>query len=308
MSIVCFIHSCNSNERTIPILKHLMKAIVTSGLIYKLDHIFINNISKALPNEIFNDVDANIIINNTNMDDNSYECPTLIELHKWARKNPKSKILYLHTKGLSYDINHQYYRGVWDWINFMLYCLVMNHYKCLELLGYVDAIGTDYRDVIIEKWHLATHFSGNFWWANSKHISSLQTNGLKEKFDAEFWLLKNYDCPIINIHTCPYGHYEHPYTEEQYASTVTNKLHGHIHNVMNIANMKIYYGVSGHYKDVTGICHNRLIKNGIMRIPVGDNQRNEIFGDPIKGVVKHIRIGDVKYTFMDPCCFRILNV
>ena len=59
--------------------------------------------------------------------------------------------------------------------------------------------------------------------------------------------------------------------------------------------MKIFYGIEEEYIDVTKVCHLKLIVNGILTIPVGDDNRAEIFGDPLYGVVKHIKIGNDVY-------------
>lgn len=59
--------------------------------------------------------------------------------------------------------------------------------------------------------------------------------------------------------------------------------------------MIIYYGVEGNYTDVTYIAKVKLLKNGILKIPKNDVKRAEILGDPIYGIVKHIKIEDKLY-------------
>ena len=59
--------------------------------------------------------------------------------------------------------------------------------------------------------------------------------------------------------------------------------------------MKIYYGIKDNYSDVTYIAKIKLLKNGILKIPCNDVKRAEILGDPIFGIVKNIKIGDVIY-------------
>lgn len=57
--------------------------------------------------------------------------------------------------------------------------------------------------------------------------------------------------------------------------------------------MKIEYGVSGHYVDITNqvakLCH-RI--NGLSHIPETDEQRCRLFGDPICETLKHILVND----------------
>jgi FkbM family methyltransferase len=60
--------------------------------------------------------------------------------------------------------------------------------------------------------------------------------------------------------------------------------------------MSIYYGVENNYIDVTYICHLRLKADGVITIPASDDKRAQIFGDPVYGVVKHIKILDNIYS------------
>jgi len=59
--------------------------------------------------------------------------------------------------------------------------------------------------------------------------------------------------------------------------------------------MSIYYGIENNYIDVTYICHLRLKEDGVITIPASDDKRANIFGDPVYGVVKHIKILDNIY-------------
>ncbi len=59
--------------------------------------------------------------------------------------------------------------------------------------------------------------------------------------------------------------------------------------------MKIYYGIEDKYTNVTYIAKIKLLKDGIIKIPTGDVERARILGDPIFGIVKHIKIEDKIY-------------
>jgi FkbM family methyltransferase len=50
--------------------------------------------------------------------------------------------------------------------------------------------------------------------------------------------------------------------------------------------MKFLYGTTNKAIDVTEICHSKLKKNGIIRIPCGDISRSQFFGDPLFGTLK----------------------
>lgn len=60
--------------------------------------------------------------------------------------------------------------------------------------------------------------------------------------------------------------------------------------------MKVLYGIEGNYVDVTSICLDKLVENKILRVPKGDNERAKIFGDPVFGTLKHIKIDNTIYT------------
>lgn len=54
--------------------------------------------------------------------------------------------------------------------------------------------------------------------------------------------------------------------------------------------MEILYGIEGKYVNVTHLAHVALLKGKVIEIPQGDDNRAQIFGDPIPNVLKHIKI------------------
>ena len=181
----------------------------------------------------------------------------------------------------------------------MLYGLVDKHIECLEILNSVDIIGSDYRHHASDQ--NPDHFSGNFWWANSDYINTLSVYHLKDKYDAEFWLFRNQPT-FFHINKCPYGHYENTYKTHQYAHIIDDRMASMIQTLEDLKKCKkvhILYGIDGQYLDVTDKCLSVLIKDGMICIPGGDMLRNELFTDPLPGVIKHIRIGNVKYPYTE---------
>jgi FkbM family methyltransferase len=57
-------------------------------------------------------------------------------------------------------------------------------------------------------------------------------------------------------------------------------------------NIKIFYGISSNYTDVTNICLEKLTRNDIITIPMNDNYRASYFGDNFYGILKKIFILD----------------
>lgn len=71
--------------------------------------------------------------------------------------------------------------------------------------------------------------------------------------------------------------------------------------------MEIYYGIEGHYIDVTYKCHVKLKKDNIITIPSTDIARARVFGDPIYGKVKHIKYKDRIYKDDEVAKIRVVN-
>ena len=112
-----------------------------------------------------------------------FEFPTLNRLSVLAKKQPDSKILYIHTKGVSTPDNP----CIDDWRNYMAHFVINKFQDCLSALENFDTCGVDLRD------RPALHYSGNFWWANANHINSLPEFKdmpliLTERHKAEFWI------------------------------------------------------------------------------------------------------------------------
>jgi len=59
-----------------------------------------------------------------------------------------------------------------------------------------------------------------------------------------------------------------------------------------MSNFIIKYGTNDKSIDVSDICYNKLCRNNIIKIPDGDKERSEYFGDPIYGYLKSIFIID----------------
>ena len=102
--------------------------------------------------------------------------------------NEKYGILYLHTKGVTTPDN----LCIDDWRQYMTYFNVNQYQKCFDMLDEYDSCGVD---LVSEP---ATHYSGNFWWANSSYIKQLPTIDeikfpkippiLSIRHNCEFWI------------------------------------------------------------------------------------------------------------------------
>ncbi len=222
---VCFIHSCTINNNT-EILCKTINLIGSSGLIKKLDKIIVVNTGSDIDYDYkesdLAECDAlKIVIINYSRNTQAFEIPTINLLGAFAKRNSGKKVLYLHTKGVSYgSFNNQsnmtpLMHNINDWCNYMLYFLVEQHRWCLDLLGLYDAVGCNF--------HLKPkmHFSGNFWYATTDYLSKLNqiTTGIKH--DCEWWLLSNPDVNYYSVNDTNIDHYQNPYPVELYHNPQT---------------------------------------------------------------------------------------
>ena len=213
----CFIHSCHILEFGLDTLKKIVSLLINSGLFYHIEKLFIVNTGEEIlendDHRIFNHEKIKILhfSNKTDL----FEVPTLKLLHEFCKKDKDCNVLYLHTKGISRNIIK---KKIDDWTNLMLYFLVERYEDCLQKLetDHYDAVGCNY----LEKDHYGNnkpHFSGNFWWVKSHYMNTLNIMNVKEKHDAEFFVLSNPKVRFLNLYHSNTNHYEMEYPRELYA-------------------------------------------------------------------------------------------
>jgi hypothetical protein len=155
-----------------------IKRISNNGLYQKTSNIYCNLVGdkkedflKLLGNKFKEDKK---IIFTTNLDATGEGC-TLDLLHTYSKNNPNSKILYMHSKGASYDDERRKTNPLCtiefakQWINRMHKYLIDNHVTCLQNLTKKETDGIDFMSKPLP------HYSGNFWWANSNYIKTLKS-------------------------------------------------------------------------------------------------------------------------------------
>lgn len=98
----------------------------------------------------------------------SYEYPTLQQLHADAINRPEASYLYLHCKGVSHSGPKRATRDAWR--RYMAYHVIGRWEECLELLKDYDTVGTEIR---LPPKHAPKHYAGNFWWARGEYLARL---------------------------------------------------------------------------------------------------------------------------------------
>lgn len=221
----CFIHSCNFKEVGISILNDIISNLINSNSIQYFEKIFIVNIGEKLDHNYFEN--TKIIIINYSENTELYEIPTINLIRTFCEYNDNCEILYIHTKGVTHNNN----TNIIDWKNMMIYFLVNKCNDCFKLLKDHDTVGCNYQEYPYK------HYSGNFWWANSKYIKKYLNkipNGSK-RHDAEWWILSNKSVKYYEIHNSRINHYNSCYPPEKYIFTdksihIYSVFHNHFYD------------------------------------------------------------------------------
>jgi len=201
---VCFIHSWTNNNHQTKMLDYIIDYIKESKLFDVLDVIYVMNIGNEIDSSKYEDKIKVINYSNNN---ELFELQTIKLIHTFSEMNPNCNILYLHTKGVSFNTIRQ---NIMDWMNVMLYFNVKLFDKNLKLLETYDALGCNYRDAPLK------HFSGNFWWAKASYIKKLNIYNISNRHDAEWFILSNGDSNYYCLYDSKVDHYMNEYPASNY--------------------------------------------------------------------------------------------
>ena len=183
--------------------------VVKSGLYKECDALFVNATGNNEDSTWIMDKYPKVSWSDWNK--NEWELPTLVKLQEFCRNELAGKseaIFYFHTKG----VTHPNIPTIQDWRFLMEYYCIDNWKKCVfRLAAGVDAVGCNLQE---EPYR---HFSGNFWWANSKYIAEkVATMEIDaNRMNAEFWLASGngkFDC----VKHSNIDHYYQYYPRELY--------------------------------------------------------------------------------------------
>jgi len=174
------------------VYKEQMDLLVSSGLFDRCEFIHIGiNGSEPLP----------LILSKTRIQYNknhSLEADTLASLSYFSKENPDYKVLYFYSKGVSHVYDPVRNHNVHMWRLYMEYFNIHTWEENVTLLDQYDCVGVELREQS-EHFHLdltipGKHYSGNFWWANTSYISTLDpeflyddTNDLT-RWQSEKWI------------------------------------------------------------------------------------------------------------------------
>lgn len=213
---ICFFHNCSLDKGPSILLEYLEKILV-SGALDSLDYLYIINLGKEIKISLCD----KIKIINYSQDVQLFEIPTINLIHLFSQFNENTKILYLHSKGITHTNTLQ---NVKDWANYMMYFLIDNHKICLDLLDYYDTVGCNYHN------NPERHYSGNFWWTKSSYIKTLKPIEQDQimkwgRHTAEWWLLSNNNVKNFVLYNSEVNHYQEPFPKELYDNKFLSKLY-----------------------------------------------------------------------------------
>jgi hypothetical protein len=204
---ICFIHSCNNGTNQDILISMLDNAI--DKMAYILHYIVVINIGQPIT---FDECHPKVLLINYSDNLDLFEKPTINLMHALSTYiSPSSKILYLHTKGISYEPGSVIYNNVRDWCSLMTYFLVDKHKVCMDLLDLYPVVGVN----CLPRPHL--HYSGNFWWSSANHIRNIGPITSDIRHDCEWWILSG-EPRHYELYNSGVDHYVTPFPNTNYVN------------------------------------------------------------------------------------------
>lgn len=208
MKIYIYIHICCVNNWG-DILGELLYKIRDSGLYLHVEKIrtcILGDPTSHL-HLLKNDPKIDIIDTNPNID--LYEPFTLNHLHQDAKNSSDSfYALYLHTKGVRHAGTNP---NVIDWVNYLCHFNIYHYKLCIDVLNaHFSTVGVNLNT------SPCLHYSGNFWWANSDYLKTLDTCVLTSYNAPEFWITEKKTGKYASLYESGVNHYHEAYPPNEY--------------------------------------------------------------------------------------------
>jgi len=204
-NIIGYFHVCQCGEwrRSFDLI---MEEVRKHGLYDNTSEIRIGIVSEPgnahLESELWKDPKFKIIYTGNKSE---YERHTLKHMKSQSYIDPpNTRYYYLHTKGIKH-FNTPNEEPIVHWIRDMLYWNIQQWKNAIEKLEFHSTYGCNYNSI---------HYSGNFWWATSKHIQTL-SDDIPDYYTApEDWVLTNKD-KLYCANNC-HPNFKQPYPDGIY--------------------------------------------------------------------------------------------
>lgn len=204
-----YIHICCVNNWA-DVLDTLLFKIRDSGLYKQVDKIRCCILGYPEGHSVLLD-DPKIEILQTNPNIHLFEPFTINRLYTDAcNADEPFRVLYLHTKGIRHDGMNP---NVVDWVNYLCYFNIYHYKECIHLLdtGF-STVGVNLQTNPI------LHYSGNFWWSTSTHITNVGPCIFTIYQSPEYWITEK----NLGDHAClaqsNVNHYDDPYPPNNYVN------------------------------------------------------------------------------------------
>ena len=228
MDIRVFYHICAMGPWK-EIVEDQMEQLVESGLCAAAHsircYVLGSPASVAACQALLSSFGEKVIIQATNSVDKLDEYFTVSDIANHIA--PESKVLYLHSKGVTRFGTDTYrlgdkeiavpnlYSNVTDWRHMMEFFLIYQWKVCVRELDTHDAVGVNYVRWPSKTWG---HFSGNFWWCTGKYFLTLA----ERVWSPEVHVGRNDPKvkELFNSGLAGHGHYLHSYPKTKYVDKV----------------------------------------------------------------------------------------
>ena len=209
MGIIGYIHVCQKGD-WLKSFEMLINCLKQSSLYENTEVIrlgIVNDDGMLIQNDILNDPKFNIVYIGKSEE---YERPTLLHMRKCS-ETETATYFYLHTKGIRH-FGTDKEPAIIDWINLMLYWNIEKWELAFSKLQSFDTYGCN---------DVGWHYSGNFWWANSSHISKLPDKIADYYTAPEDWIqiIKTNKYTVYNSGLQGMGHYYSLFPREKYVNS-----------------------------------------------------------------------------------------
>ena len=211
MKIIGYFHVCQEGEweKSFDIIFNYIKNYGLYDITSQIRLGIVNNSKNIIHNYRFYNSKFKISFFG---DSTLYERPTLLHMKNSSTTDGDDVYYwYLHSKGLRhFSTPRESY--VIDWIKLMLYWNIRKWDLAIEKLKIHDTYGCNVLD--------ETFYSGNFWWATSKHINNLPSTIPEHYIAPEEWVFKIHEnyCEIYSSYIQGEGHYNMNFPESNYMS------------------------------------------------------------------------------------------
>lgn len=244
-----YFHVCCINKWR-NIVGNIWNQIKDSGLYEQVDEIrcsvigdvqefkkFLNNDPKII--FIFESYDLKYIVNNWNPNRNPIHNEQII-LNRIYEDSQKEEFycLYIHSKGVkrnklltvwNEESNKEYIRqtnAIQSWVDYMLYFSAYRYEKVFELLEDSDTIGVNlYHFKKAGDQHPAGYsYNGNFWWARSSYIKTLNKE-IGSKYCGPEWWITSGDGNFVSMYYSKCDLYQVVFNRNKYENKPLMLLH-----------------------------------------------------------------------------------